>query len=73
MPWGVGGCEQGNDERDRHNTHRKRAFERVESDVDFVDKIGGDANTHGRAGVDVVQPAEELLIALEGDIKALVL
>ena len=55
------------------HTHRERACDGVEPDVDFVDKVGGDAGAHGRAGVDVVLPAVELLVAFEREIEALVL
>ena len=48
------------------NTHRERACDRVEADMDFMDKIGGTASAHWSACVDVVLPSVKLLVAFEG-------
>ena len=47
-----------------------QAGECAQADVDLVDEVGGVGDAHeGRARVDVVHPAVELLIVLEGKVE----
>ncbi len=47
------------------NTHGERACDRVEADMNFMDKIGGATSAHRRACVNVVLPSVKLLVAFE--------
>jgi hypothetical protein len=60
--------------RNTEGTHGERAGDGVKADVDLVHEVGRVADAHERAAlVDVVLPAVELVVALEGEPEALVL